>query len=104
VARKTTVATKVDADLADWLDAYAKERGASKSSLVEAAIRSLRDDAARGVPDVAPKARPVRREPMASSVAAVRARLQREGAGQKLMSAEEVRELKQKQTKAWRGR
>lgn len=46
------VELRMKADLADWADAYAAERGSSRTAVIEAALTSLREDAARGVPDL----------------------------------------------------
>jgi hypothetical protein len=46
------VSLRVDEELLGWATGYAKERGVSRTSVVEAALRSLREDAAGGVPDL----------------------------------------------------
>jgi hypothetical protein len=46
------VSLRVDEELLGWATGYAKERGVSRTSVVEAALRSLREDCARGVPDL----------------------------------------------------
>jgi len=39
-------------DLRDWVQAYADQRGVSRSAVIEAAVRGLRADAEAGVPDL----------------------------------------------------
>jgi hypothetical protein len=46
------VSLRVDEELLGWATGYAAERGVSRTSVVEAALRSLREDAAGGVPDL----------------------------------------------------
>lgn len=46
------VELRMKVELADWVDAYAKERGSTKTAVIEAAIGSFREDAARAVPDL----------------------------------------------------
>jgi hypothetical protein len=46
------VSGRVPDELADWLDAYAKERGVTRAAMLASAIEALRGDAAGGVPDV----------------------------------------------------
>jgi hypothetical protein len=46
------VSLRVDEELLGWATGYARERGVSRTSVVEAALRSLRVDAAGGVPDL----------------------------------------------------
>jgi hypothetical protein len=46
------VSGRVPDELADWLDAYAKERGVTRASVLASAIVALRGDAAGGVPEV----------------------------------------------------
>jgi hypothetical protein len=48
------VSGRVPDELADWLDAYAKERGVTRASVLASAIVALRGDAAGGVPEVDP--------------------------------------------------
>jgi hypothetical protein len=57
------VSLRVDEELLGWATGYAKERGVSRTSVVEAALRSLREDAAGGVPDLEDERvpRPVRK-------------------------------------------
>jgi 3-deoxy-D-arabino-heptulosonate 7-phosphate (DAHP) synthase class II len=43
---------RVADDLAEWASAYAKERGVTRQALIEGALRSFREDCARGVPDL----------------------------------------------------
>lgn len=43
---------RVDEDLAAWVEAYADERGVSRSAVLEAALKGLREDAKSGVPDL----------------------------------------------------
>lgn len=42
----------MDVGLADWADAYAAERGVTRTAVYELALRSLREDARAGVPDL----------------------------------------------------
>jgi hypothetical protein len=51
MARKVFSA-KVPEDLARWVDDYASERGVSRSEILQAALRGLREDAKSGVPDL----------------------------------------------------
>jgi hypothetical protein len=46
------VSLRVDEELLGWATGYAKERKVSRTSVVEAALRSFREGAARGVPDL----------------------------------------------------
>jgi hypothetical protein len=43
---------RIPEDLLEWADAYAAERGVSRTALVTSALESLRDDAGRGVPEL----------------------------------------------------
>jgi hypothetical protein len=51
-ANKVPLALRLDAELAAWLDSYSLERGVKKIVLVEAALRSFREDCEAGVPDL----------------------------------------------------
>jgi hypothetical protein len=46
------VSLRVEEGLLEWATGYAKQREVSRSALMEAALRSLRDDAVRGVPEI----------------------------------------------------
>lgn len=50
-AKDKVLSVRVDDGLADWVDAYAKERGVSRQVLLENALQDFKDDAARGVPE-----------------------------------------------------
>jgi hypothetical protein len=50
--KKQRVDIRVEPELAEWAVAYAVERGSTKTAVYEAALRSLREDAGRGVPDL----------------------------------------------------
>jgi hypothetical protein len=58
VLRVPTKATtiRLDPALLTWVDSYATERGANRTQIIEAAVRSFRDDARRGVPELPPPA------------------------------------------------
>jgi hypothetical protein len=45
------VSLRLDEELLGWATAYAKERGVSRTGVVEAALRSYRGDRVDGVPD-----------------------------------------------------
>lgn len=49
---------RVQDDLADWADAYAKERGVTKQALLEEGLRGFKDDCERGVPEVRVRVEP----------------------------------------------
>jgi hypothetical protein len=51
-ANKVPQALRLDAELAAWLDSYSLERGVKKIVLVEAALRSFREDCEAGVPEL----------------------------------------------------
>lgn len=46
------LSVRVDADLLAWVQAYADAREASRSAVVNAALRELREQARGGVPDL----------------------------------------------------
>lgn len=48
---KTMVSLRLDDDLIAWADAYAKERGVSRSELLVQATISFKEDCDRGVPE-----------------------------------------------------
>lgn len=50
-AKDKVLSVRVDDDLAEWVDAYAKERGVSRQVLLENALRDFKDDCASGVPE-----------------------------------------------------
>jgi hypothetical protein len=52
---KPVISLRVDPDLLAWADGYAESRGASRTALFDAALRSLRDDAGRGPIDLPEK-------------------------------------------------
>jgi hypothetical protein len=43
---------RVADDLAEWAEAYSKERGVTKQALLEEGLRGFKDDCERGVPEV----------------------------------------------------
>lgn len=55
---KTTVSHRLDDELLTWATAYAKERGSTRSVLLEEALVSFRSLAEGGVPDL-PEAGPL---------------------------------------------
>jgi hypothetical protein len=46
------VSLRVEEGLLEWATGYAAQRQVSRSALMEAALKSLRDDAERGVPEI----------------------------------------------------
>jgi hypothetical protein len=50
--RRRRVDLRLDRELVDWADAYARSRGSTRTEVVEAGLRSLREDARAGVPDL----------------------------------------------------
>lgn len=57
---------RVDDDLAEWADDYAKARGVTRQALLEEGLRSFREDCESGVPEIREQARrqsSVRAEP-----------------------------------------
>jgi hypothetical protein len=46
------VSLRLDEGLLEWATGYARERGVSRTGVVEAALRGFREDCARGVPDL----------------------------------------------------
>jgi hypothetical protein len=52
MARRRRVDLRLDPDLVDWADAYALSRASTRTEVIEAGLRSLRDDAERSVPDL----------------------------------------------------
>jgi hypothetical protein len=46
---------KLEAELLEWSEAYARERGVSWTAVVEAGLRELQASAMGGVPDVGPE-------------------------------------------------
>jgi hypothetical protein len=77
---KQAVALRLEPETLEWLDGYAKERGASRQRVLEAAVRDFRATCAGGVPELsglAPlieEAPAKRNEPPASSVRAMASR------------------------------
>jgi predicted transcriptional regulator len=51
------VSLRLDEELLEWADAYAKERGVSRTALLESALASFRVDAESGVPELREAAR-----------------------------------------------
>jgi hypothetical protein len=49
---KVAVAVRLDPEVVEWADAYAKERGVSRQAVLEGAVLDFREDAQRGVPDL----------------------------------------------------
>jgi hypothetical protein len=49
---KQAVSIRIDTGLWAWLEGYAKARGSNRTAVIEAAVRSLRGDAAGGVPEL----------------------------------------------------
>jgi hypothetical protein len=47
---------RVPDELADWAEGYARERGVTRQALIEEAVRSLKEDAEGGVPDIRDRA------------------------------------------------
>lgn len=55
------VSLRIDDELVAWAEAYAKQRGSSRSAVLEEALRSFRQDCEGGVPDLpAPESLAVR--------------------------------------------
>jgi hypothetical protein len=54
VLQRRRVDFRLDPELLDWADAYARERGSTRTEVVEAGLRSLREDSGRSVPDLEP--------------------------------------------------
>jgi hypothetical protein len=52
--RRRRVDLRLGRELVDWADAYARSRGSTRTEVVEAGLRSLREDARAGVPDLEP--------------------------------------------------
>lgn len=61
------VSLRLDEGLLEWADAYAKERGVSRSDLLSEGLRSFREDCLSGVPELR-KAAKVVIEPNGSGV------------------------------------
>jgi hypothetical protein len=49
---KRAVSIRIDEGLWEWLGVYAEQRGSNRTAVLEASVRSLRGDAAGGVPDL----------------------------------------------------
>lgn len=58
---RITVSARMDVELVEWVDGYAKARRCSRTDVLELAVRELRDAAQGGVPEL-PTELPVRRE------------------------------------------
>jgi hypothetical protein len=54
VLQRRRVDLRLDRELVDWADGYARSRGSTRTEVVEAGLRSLREDARAGVPDLEP--------------------------------------------------
>jgi hypothetical protein len=52
VLQRRRVDLRLDRELVDWADGYAKQRGVPTAEVVSAAIRAFREDAERSVPDL----------------------------------------------------
>jgi hypothetical protein len=52
VERRQRVDLRLDRELLKWADGYARSRGSTRTEVVEAGLRSLREDAGRSVPDL----------------------------------------------------
>jgi hypothetical protein len=52
VLQRRRVDLRLDRELVDWADGYARSRGSTRTEVVEAGLRSLREDAERSVPDL----------------------------------------------------
>jgi hypothetical protein len=87
------VSLRVDEELLGWATGYAKERKVSRTSVVEAALRSFREGAARGVPDLEDERvpRPVCRRRAESVVPPVKR--YRERSEQSRMAMERMRRM-----------
>jgi len=48
------LSVRVDDGLAEWVDAYAKERGKARQEVLLAAVRCFREDCRGGVPELGP--------------------------------------------------
>jgi hypothetical protein len=57
VMAKQRVDLRLDPELVAWVDGYAKERGVSRTDLLESALAGFKDDAERGVPELRRAAR-----------------------------------------------
>jgi predicted transcriptional regulator len=53
----TGISVRVPEPLLKWLDEYARERGTSRTALIETALAGFREDAERGVPELRRAAR-----------------------------------------------
>jgi Arc/MetJ-type ribon-helix-helix transcriptional regulator len=53
----TGISVRVPEPLLDWLDEYAKQRGASRTEVIETALVGFREDTERGVPELRRMAR-----------------------------------------------
>jgi predicted transcriptional regulator len=54
---RKVVSVRVPEEVADWLDEYAKARGASRAEVIESALAGFKDDCERGVPELRKLAR-----------------------------------------------
>ena len=54
---KQTVTVRLDEELVQWADGYAKERGSTRTDLLASAIESFRKDCESGVPELRQAAR-----------------------------------------------
>jgi hypothetical protein len=68
---KTTVSHRLDDDLLAWANGYAKERGTSRSVLLEEGLRALRGLSEGGVPDI-----PVEKFPEEPAITSKRPKLE----------------------------
>lgn len=46
------VSMRLESGLADWVESYRESRGWSRAELIDAALRSYREDTVRGVPEL----------------------------------------------------
>jgi hypothetical protein len=72
MARRQRVDLRLDPGLVEWADSYARERASTRTEVIEAGLRSLREDAGRSVPDLEPRKVEVEpRRPVAPDVPGV---------------------------------
>lgn len=70
MAARTMVSLRLDPELVEWADGYAKQRGVTRTVLLETALEDFREDCKSGVPDLRRNLRAVRANEAAARAAA----------------------------------
>lgn len=87
---KQVLSARVAEELTGWLDDYAKQRSSNRAEVLEAALRSFREDCESGTPDLEAPPEPPRLKPGECSEVEILNLVHRYARGEKVVYGESV--------------